>query len=186
MLAAVLLAVSGCGGSADTPAAPTAAAAADSHAGHTAAGAGTGPVQSDGHTDHLHLDIPESGVGRLLDVDDGRGHLMREVDAAAAPTVALQATADPAGGWTVRTTTTGFRWAPDDVNTPADLGAGHAHLYTPAAKVARVYGEWTFLSASAAAAGDRLTAVLYADDHTAWAVAGKPVEASVVLPAVTS
>lgn len=185
MLTAALLVVTGCGGSADTSAAPTAAAAADAHAGHSADGAGAGPVQSDGHTDHTHLDIPDSGAGRLLDVDDGRGHLLREVESAGAPTVSLQVTADPAGGWTVRTTTTGFRWAPEDVNTGADLGASHAHLYTTAGQLTRVYSDWTFLPKTAAAAGDRLTAMLYADDHTAWATAARPVQASVVLPAVT-
>ena len=136
--------------------------------------------------DNGHLDIPDSGVGRLLATTSRDGHRLREVDGAGAPGVTLQALADPAGGWTVRIKASNFRWSPEGVNSPADLGAGHAHLYTPAAKVARSYGEWVFLSKAAAKPGDRLTVVLYADDHTAWAVGGKVVEASVTLPVVSS
>jgi hypothetical protein len=179
-----LLATAACGGASETAEAQP---GAGEHAGHgTSAGAEESHGPGDGHTDHVHLDIPDSGVGTLLGKGDGHGHRMREVDAAAAPAVRLLATADPAGGWTVQIPTERFRWTPQSVNSPAVAGAGHAHLYNGDTKVARVYSEWSFVPASAAEAGDTLQVVLYADDHTAWASAGRPVAAQVVLPAAVA
>lgn len=136
----------------------------------------------DGH-DHTHLDIAESGVGTLLSKGDGFGHRMREVPAGPTPDVALRVTADPAGGWTVQVGASGVQWAPTQVNRPAAAGQAHAHLYAGTRKVARLYAGWSFLGKDAAKAGEVLTVVLYANDHTAWAVDGAPVAASVVLPA---
>lgn len=139
------------------------------------------PTASDGHH-HVHLNIPESGVGTVLTVGDGHGHLMREAPDQAQPSVRLRAKADPAGGWTLQVITSGFGWTPEQVNTSADAGTGHAHLYVGGRKVARIYGEWVFLPATQAQPGDTLSVILYADDHSAWAVGGKPVQADVVLP----
>lgn len=181
--------LAGCGAG---PPADLAAAAAEQDGGAHHGGsppdrdAGTAATADDGHTDHTHLAIADSGVGTLLKVGDGRGHRLREVPAASAPSVALRAVADPAGGWNVQLVTERFRWAPEDVNTPADAGAGHAHLYVGDRKVARVYGEWFFVSKDAAEAGDVLTASLNADDHTAWAVGGAAVVAEVSLPEVAA
>ena len=133
---------------------------------------------------HAHPDIAESGVGTKLRTGDGFGNRLREAPAAARPGVALRVVADPAGGWTVQAATTGFGWAPTEVNTPAKAARGHAHLYAGKRKVARTYASWSFLSAGAAEPGDVLTVVLYANDHTAWAVRGKAVSAQVVLPAM--
>lgn len=197
------LALSACGSDDSSSAAPAAAVeasaaapVADEHAGHhggesVATGSTAESTAAEGghdHSSHDHggLTIAESGVGRVLEVGDGHGNLLREAPSDARPAVSLRVKADPAGGWTVRVSTPGFRWAPEDVNTPADAASGHAHLYVGATKVARIYGEWVFVPGTAAEAGDTLSAVLYADDHSAWAVDGKPVEAEVVLPAVSA
>jgi hypothetical protein len=182
----LLLILTACGGgSADTA----------GHEGHGASATAPGHDHS-GHEDgahegagHHHPVIADSGVGTLLATGDGFGNELREAPADARPTVALRVVADPGGGWTVQVPTSGFRWSPEDVNTPADAGTGHAHLYAGASgsgesKVARIYGEWAFLSGSAAQAGDTLTVVLYADDHSAWGVDGRPVQAEVTLPAL--
>ena len=200
-------ALTACGSSDDSTTAAPAASAAGEHAGHTTseandaggehAGHSTGDAAAEGHDhapgtasdghDHAHLDIAESGIGTIIkSAGDGYGNLMREAPSDVQPTVALRVKADPAGGWTVRVPTTSFRWAGDDVNTPADAGQGHAHLYVEGKKVARLYGEWAFIPATAGKAGDTLAVVLYADDHSAWAVDGKAVEAEVVLPAVAT
>lgn len=187
------LLLAGCG--TDPPAEPLPVAAEQDGGSHHSGSApetddaepvGTAAAADDGHTDHAHLAIADSGVGTLLKVGDGRGHRLRELPVGSAPSVALRAVADPAGGWTVQLVTERFRWAPEDVNSPADTGAGHAHLYVGDRKVARVYGEWFFLSADAAEAGDVLTASLNAHDHTAWAVDGAPVAAEASLPEVAA
>lgn len=200
VLTAVLLAA--CSSDPDPAPAAEQAGSAGAHSAHgddagppgpagtaPAVAAGSGPDAAsgagDGH-DHAHLDIAESGVGQLLQGSDGFGQRLREAPVQARPSAALRVAADPAGGWTVQLVTTGFAWAPQDVNSPAAAGQGHAHLYAADRKVSRVYADWTFLGADSAQEGEVMTAVLYADDHTAWAVDGQPVTASVVLPAATA
>ncbi|MEU6659200.1 hypothetical protein [Streptomyces sp. NPDC046821] len=118
-------------------------------------------------------------AGRLLDRKDESGHRYRQVDAAGAPSVKLTVRPDSMDGWNVQLAVQDFRFTPESVGGGALPGRGHAHLYLDDHKIARVYGEWYHLPASAVPKGThRLTARLYADDHTAWAVDGKPVEST--------
>ncbi|MER7172083.1 hypothetical protein [Streptomyces mesophilus] len=121
-------------------------------------------------------------TGRLLDREDESGHRYRQVDAADAPSVELAVRPDSVDGWNVRLSVRAFRFTPDSVGGGALPGRGHAHLYLDDRKIARVYGEWYHLPASAVPKGAHtLTARLYADDHTVWAVGGKPVESTAEL-----
>ncbi|NGO78467.1 hypothetical protein G6045_22825 [Streptomyces sp. YC504] len=121
-------------------------------------------------------------TGRLLDREDESGHRYRQVDAADAPSVELAVRPDSVDGWNVRLSVHAFRFTPDSVGGGALPGRGHAHLYLDDRKIARVYGEWYHLPASAVPKGAHtLTARLYADDHTVWAVDGKPVESTAEL-----
>jgi hypothetical protein len=118
-------------------------------------------------------------AGRLLDRKDESGHPYRQVDAAGAPAVELTVRSDSMDGWNVRLDVSRFRFTPDSVGGGALPGRGHAHLYLDGHRIARVYGEWYHLPDSAVPQGThRLTARLYADDHTPWAVDGKPVEST--------
>ncbi|MFI7010963.1 hypothetical protein [Streptomyces sp. NPDC050145] len=118
-------------------------------------------------------------AGRLLDREDESGHRYRQVDADGAPSVELEVRPDSSDGWNVRLDVSDFRFTPDSVGGGALPGRGHAHLYLDDRKIARVYGEWFHLPESAVPKGThRLTARLYADDHTVWAVDGEPVESS--------
>ncbi|MFD3540310.1 hypothetical protein ACFWUQ_12525 [Streptomyces sp. NPDC058662] len=116
-------------------------------------------------------------VGTLLTADDGAGHRLREVPAEGAPEVRLTLRPDSEDGWNLQLDVRNFRFTPDSAGGAALPGAGHAHLEIDGRKAARLYGPWFHLPAAQVPEGARtLTVRLYADDHTAWAVSGKPVE----------
>ncbi|MFI8106435.1 hypothetical protein [Streptomyces sp. NPDC086023] len=121
-------------------------------------------------------------AGTLLAAQDGQGHRLRQVGADGAPEVQLSVRPDTEDGWNLQLAVRNFRFTPDSTGGGAVLGGGHAHLLLDGRKLARLYGPWHHLSAAQVPAGAHtLTVRLYADDHTAWAVAGKPVEASTPL-----
>ncbi|MFF3428528.1 hypothetical protein [Streptomyces sp. NPDC002602] len=121
-------------------------------------------------------------VGTLLDAQDGAGHRLRQVPAQGAPEVRLTTRPDSEDGWNLQLGVKNFRFTPDSVGGAALPGAGHAHLELDGRKLARAYGPWYHLSAAQVPEGAHtLTVRLYADDHTAWAVGGKAVEATAEL-----
>ncbi|OKK14600.1 hypothetical protein AMK16_30490 [Streptomyces sp. CB00455] len=123
-------------------------------------------------------------VGTLLAADDGAGHRLREVPPEGAPEVVLTARPDSEDGWNLQLAVQNFRFTPDSTGGAALPGAGHAHLELDGRKLARLYGPWFHLPAAQVPEGDHtLTVRLYADDHTAWAVSGKPVEGKSALTA---
>ncbi|MFD3548572.1 hypothetical protein ACFWUW_23725 [Streptomyces sp. NPDC058655] len=123
-------------------------------------------------------------AGTLLAADDGAGHRLREVPAGGAPKVGLAARPDSEDGWNLQLTVEDFRFTPDSTGGAALPGAGHAHLELDGRKLARLYGPWFHLPAAQVPTGTHtLTVRLYADDHTAWAVSGKPVQATAPLTA---
>ncbi|KOU22190.1 hypothetical protein ADK52_22000 [Streptomyces sp. WM6372] len=129
------------------------------------------------------------GAGTLLDAQDPTGHRLREVPAEGAPQVQLAARPDSEDGWNLQLTVKNFRFTPDSTGGAALPGAGHAHLELDGRKLARLYGPWFHLPAAQVPEGAHtLTVRLYADDHTAWAVAGKAVEGTLQLtaPAATT
>ncbi|MET9887238.1 hypothetical protein ABZZ20_29695 [Streptomyces sp. NPDC006430] len=122
------------------------------------------------------------GVGTLLDAQDPTGHRLREVPAEGAPQVQLAARPDSEDGWNLQLTVKNFRFTPDSAGGGALPGGGHAHLELDGRKLARLYGPWFHLPAAQVPEGAHtLTVRLYADDHTAWAVAGKPIEGTAQL-----
>ncbi|MFZ3469310.1 hypothetical protein ACODT3_30505 [Streptomyces sp. 4.24] len=123
-------------------------------------------------------------AGALLTADDGAGHRLREVPAEGAPEVQLTARPDTEDGWNLQLAVKNFHFTPDSTGGGALPGAGHAHLELDGRKLARLYGPWFHLPAAQVPEGAHtLTVRLYADDHTAWAVAGKPVEGTLQLTA---
>ncbi|MFD9303613.1 cupredoxin domain-containing protein [Streptomyces sp. NPDC060048] len=123
-------------------------------------------------------------VGTLLTADDGAGHRLREVPAEGAPEVQVTARPDSEDGWNLQLAVKNFHFTPDSAGGAALPGAGHAHLELDGRKLARLYGPWFHLPAAQVPEGAHtLTVRLYADDHTAWAVAGKPVEGTLPLTA---
>ncbi|MFJ3902751.1 hypothetical protein [Streptomyces sp. NPDC090025] len=119
------------------------------------------------------------GNGTLLAADDGTGHRLREVPAAGAPAVRIESTPDTEGGWNIHLVVERFTFTPESTGGAALPGRGHARLLVDGHPAARAYGPWAYLPPGART----VTARLYADDHTAWAVAGRPVEATLRLAA---
>ncbi|WP_406859967.1 hypothetical protein ABZO31_06110 [Streptomyces sp. HUAS MG47] len=122
-------------------------------------------------------------TGTLLAARDGNGHRLREVPAAGAPAVRAEVRPDSEGGWNLRVDVSRFRFTPESAGGAAVPGRGHARLLVDGKETARLYGPWAYVPPGARA----LTVRLHADDHTAWAVAGRPVETTVALnPGTTS
>ncbi|MEM9246907.1 MAG: hypothetical protein AAGA67_14370 [Cyanobacteria bacterium P01_F01_bin.153] len=96
----------------------------------------------------------------------------------ATPTVELTVKPDPVAGWNVQVAAENFEFAPDELETPGDWNAGHAHLYLNDTKVARLYGSWFHLTG--VEPGDHtLRVTLNTNDHRDLKVDGEIVEAIV-------
>ncbi|CAL9579525.1 hypothetical protein [Streptomyces sp. enrichment culture] len=118
-------------------------------------------------------------AGRLLETRDPEGRPYREVDAESAPRVGVEVTPDAGGGWAVRLRVRGFRFSPRGATGPAVPGRGLAHLYVDDRLVARLRTPGHRLSPDSVPRGThRVTARLYADDGSVWAVNGEPVEST--------
>ncbi|MFF4171549.1 hypothetical protein [Streptomyces sp. NPDC001744] len=115
-----------------------------------------------------------AGGGTLLPARDEAGHRLRELPAADAPTVRVEARPDPEGGWNIHLTVERFRFTPESTGGAALPGRGHARLLVDGRETGRLYGPWGYVPAGSHA----LTVRLHADDHTVWAVAGAPVQAT--------
>ncbi|MFJ2059201.1 hypothetical protein ACIOMM_25055 [Streptomyces sp. NPDC087908] len=121
-------------------------------------------------------------AGTLLSARDEGGHRLRELPAAQAPAVRVETRPDTEGGWNIHLTVERFRFTPDSTGGAALPGRGHARLLVDGREAGRLYGAWGYVPA-----GTRtLTVRLHADDHTAWAVAGAPVQATVRLDAAAT
>ena len=142
------------------------------------------PTTTSHSDDHEHSDDEHSDDEHD---DHGHGHAdEREVDAADAPTVAIEVLADPTSGWNLHATLTNFRLAPENVSTDHVDGEGHMHVYVDGVKLGRIYGEWFHLGQLEP--GDRHIRVeLSSNDHAQLTVDGEPieVEAMVTVPETT-
>ncbi|MEU6668910.1 hypothetical protein [Streptomyces sp. NPDC046727] len=123
--------------------------------------------------------VSPSPVGKVLDGTDETGRNLREVPERNAPEVAVEVTPDSAGGWDVRLTFRHFRCSAPGTRPAAAIGRGFAHLFVDGHRVARLRTPAYHLSARLVPHGThQITARLYADDGTVWAVRGKPVEST--------
>lgn len=132
----------------------------DHGAGHGAPEA----VHSADHQDYAHTDTVEAA------------------DPLNPPTVALDLLPDPVSGWSLRLTTTNFRFDPENAGGARDPGYGHAHLYVDGIKVARLYGPWHHLDGLSPGSHE-IRVTLNGNDHRALAVDGAPIEARATLVA---
>ncbi|GHH92240.1 hypothetical protein [Streptomyces capillispiralis] len=120
-----------------------------------------------------------SPAGRLLDERDAEGRPYREVDAQDAPEVGVEVVPDAGGGWDVRLRVRNFRFSPDGTGGRAVAGRGLAHLEVDGRRVALLRTPEYHLSGRLVPRGThQVTARLYADDGSVWAVDGEPVEST--------
>lgn len=97
-----------------------------------------------------------------------------------APPVSLTAEAirAPGGTVTLHVTPEGFRFAPENADTPHRAGEGHAHAYLDGRKLGRVLGPWTDLGALPAGV---LRVELNSNDHQPLTQNGAPLAVEVLL-----
>lgn len=96
----------------------------------------------------------------------------------AAPTLALEVTADPVAGWNLRLATTGFVFAAERAGETHVPGEGHAHIYVNGLKVARAYGNWFHLESLPSGLVE-IEVTLNSNDHRALMVGDVPLSATV-------
>ncbi|MFF8194159.1 hypothetical protein ACF05L_25620 [Streptomyces bobili] len=123
--------------------------------------------------------ISPSPVGKVLDDTDDDGRHYREVARKGAPKVALEVEPDAEGGWDVRLKLRDFRFSPSGAGARAVTGRGIARLFADGQPLADLRDTSYRIPEGYLAHGThQVTARLYADDGTVWAVDGKPVEST--------
>ncbi|MFJ9375538.1 hypothetical protein [Streptomyces sp. NPDC101455] len=124
--------------------------------------------------------VSPSPVGKVLDTTDGQGRHYREVDKKGAPEVGIEVEPDAADdSWDVTLTVHDFRFSPAGVKPVAVAGRGTVRLLVDGRTVARLRVPEYHLAADLVPHGTHhVTARLYADDGTVWAVHGKPVQST--------
>lgn len=138
-----------------------------------ATGCGTGGTHRGGEE---HSPAP---AGRLLDETDEEGRHYRQVGKDDAPGVGIEVAPGTTGGWEVRLTVRSFRFTAAGGGAAARTGQGMARLYVDGGPVTWLRTATYHLDAALVPHGTHhVTARLYADDGTVWAVHGRPVEST--------
>ncbi|MFF4589380.1 hypothetical protein [Streptomyces sp. NPDC001388] len=123
--------------------------------------------------------VSPSPVGKVLDDTDDDGRHYREVGRKGAPQVGVEVQPDSDGSWDVRLKLANFRFSPSGVPAKAATGRGTARLYVDDQPVADLRTPSYRIPAGYLPHGThRVTARLYADDGTVWAVDGEPVQST--------
>jgi len=120
-----------------------------------------------------------SPVGKVLDDTDKEGRHYREVKKKGAPEVGIEVQPDADDTWDVRLQVHNFRFSPSGTKPRAVAGRGIAYIFVDDRLVNRLHGLTCRLPARLVPRGTHhVTARLYADDGTVWAVKGEAVEST--------
>ncbi|WP_307182943.1 hypothetical protein [Streptomyces canus] len=120
-----------------------------------------------------------SPVGKVLDDTDEEGRHYREVDKDNAPDVGIQVQPNSDDSWSVRLTIENFTFSPAGTKAKAVSGRGVAVVFVDDRPVTTLRAPSCRLAAAYVPQGThKVTARLYADDGTVWAVDGDPVEST--------
>ncbi|AZP16674.1 hypothetical protein EJC51_11430 [Streptomyces aquilus] len=140
----------------------------------------TGTASCDaGDAGHKGKAVSPSPVGKVLKDTDEEGRHYREVDGKDAPEVGIEVQPDTDAGWDVRLTLTHFRFSPPDARATPVEGRGLVYLYVDGDLVTRLRTPGYRIPDNLVPRGTHtVTARLYADDGTVWAVDGDPVEST--------
>ncbi|MFD8423789.1 hypothetical protein [Streptomyces sp. NPDC059466] len=131
--------------------------------------------------------VSASPVGRLLDGTDEGGRHYREVDKKNAPEVAIEVQPDSDDGWDVRLSVHHFHFSRAGAEARAAVGRGVVLLYLDGRTIATLRTAEHHLAGGLVPRGTHhVTARLYADDRTVWAVHGKPVQSTADITASAS
>ena len=96
----------------------------------------------------------------------------------AAPTLDAAIYRDPGSGWNLNVITTNFTFDAAAAGRENIEGHGHAHVYVNGMKLGRVYGAWHHIG-KLPLGRNEVTVSLYANDHSALALGGTKITASV-------
>ncbi|MEV6615549.1 hypothetical protein AB0N31_17145 [Streptomyces sp. NPDC051051] len=130
--------------------------------------------------------LSPSPVGKVLDDTDDDGRHYREIGGKGAPQVGLEVEPDAEGGWDVRLKLRDFRLSPSGAKAAVG-GRGIARLFVDGSPFADLRDPSYRIPEGYLAHGThQVTARLYADDGTVWAVDGKPVESTADITASES
>jgi len=150
----------------------------------TLLGGSAGCGADDGHGQSNGIEGDSSSpVGKVLEHTDERGRHYRELDRKHAPEVGIEVEPDSGDTWDVRLILRRFRLSPAGARPVAVAGRGLVRLYLDGRLLARLHTTEYRLDADLARGTHHLTARLYADDGTLWAVDGEPVERTADLTA---
>ncbi|MFL5993900.1 MAG: hypothetical protein ACJ736_06220 [Streptomyces sp.] len=120
-----------------------------------------------------------SPVGKVLDDTDEEGRHYREVDKGNAPDVGIEVQPNTDDSWSVRLTVENFTFSPAGTKAKAVSGRGVAVVFVDDRPVTTLRTPSCRLAAAYVPQGThKVTARLYADDGTVWAVDGDPVEST--------
>lgn len=120
-----------------------------------------------------------SPVGKVLGDTDHEGRHYREVDQGSAPDVGIEVQPDTDDCWSVRLAVENFAFSPTGTTSRAVSGHGVAVLFVDGRPVTTLRTPAYRLAATYVPHGTHtVTARLYADDGTVWAVDGDPVEST--------
>ncbi|MFF7546943.1 hypothetical protein ACFZCU_25410 [Streptomyces canus] len=120
-----------------------------------------------------------SPVGKVLDDTDEEGRHYREVDKDNAPDVGIEVQPNSDDSWSVRLTVENFAFSPAGTKAKAVSGRGVAVVFVDDRPATTLRTPSCRLAAAYVPQGThKVTARLYADDGTVWAVDGDPVEST--------
>ncbi|MFC9847144.1 hypothetical protein ACFWFF_03990 [Streptomyces sp. NPDC060223] len=123
--------------------------------------------------------VSASPVGELLEKTDEAGRRYREIEEKGAPEVAIEVQPESDNGWDVRLTVERFRFSPAGTRSVAVAGSGIAILYLDGRSIATLRTSEYHIPGDLVPRGThQVTARLYADDQTLWAVDEEPVEST--------
>ncbi|MFE9769050.1 hypothetical protein ACFYPC_31820 [Streptomyces sp. NPDC005808] len=123
--------------------------------------------------------VSASPVGELLEKTDEAGRRYREIEEKDAPEVAIEVQPESDNGWDVTLTVERFRFSPAGTRAVAVAGHGIAILYVDGRSIATLRTSEYHLPGDLVPRGThQVTARLYADDRTVWAVDEEPVEST--------
>jgi len=116
----------------------------------------------------------------MHDGKHGHGGPMEVAEGLPTPSVTVEATADPRGGWIVHAMPTNHRIAPENASTDAVDGEGHMHLFVDGERIGRIYNEWVQVPALGEGTHE-ITVELSANNHSALAIDGEVINDTVTV-----
>ena len=128
--------------------------------------------------------IGKSALMTVAEMGSGHGehkHEKMEVpQGAKIPKVNLVVHKDAKKGWNIEAKVSNFKFAPEKVNTTAELGEGHAHLFINDKKITRLYSSWYYLE-NLEPGKNTVKVTLNANNHADWTSGGKVIQDTVVV-----